>query len=150
MMPKPDEAAGCDLLFVYGTLRRGFELHHHLVRLNAKCCGKGEVAGRLFDLGRYPGARSSGREDAWIRGEVYQLRQLDRDLKVLDEIEGFNPRAPERGEFVREMAELFLDNRERRRAWVYWLRGGVPTTRRIASGDYAQWRGLARHRSASE
>jgi gamma-glutamylcyclotransferase (GGCT)/AIG2-like uncharacterized protein YtfP len=150
MLPRPTEVPECDLLFVYGALRRGFELHHHLVRLKAKCCGKGEVAGRLFGLGRYPGARPSGREDEWIRGEVYQLRQPVRDLKVLDEIEGFNPRATERGVFVREMAELFLDNRERRRAWVYWLRGGVPTTRRIAFGDYARWRGLARHRSLSE
>lgn len=149
-MPNPDEAPGCDLLFVYGTLRHGFELHHHLVRLKAKCCGKGEVAGRLFDLGCYPGARSSGREGEWIRGEVYQLRQSERALRILDEIEGFNPRALERGEFVREVAELILCNGERRRAWVYWLRGGVATTRRIASGDYAQWRGLARHRSLSE
>ncbi len=150
MMPNPDEAPGCDLLFVYGTLRRGFELHHHLVRLNANCWGKGEVAGILFDLGRYPGARSPGREGEWIRGEVYQLCRPARDLKVLEEIEGFDPRAPQRGEFVREVAELILCNGQRRRAWVYWLRGGVATTRRIASGDFAQWRGLARHRSLSE
>jgi gamma-glutamylcyclotransferase (GGCT)/AIG2-like uncharacterized protein YtfP len=150
MMPRPDEAPGCDLLFVYGTLRRGFERHHHLVRLKAKCCGKGEVAGKLFDLGCYPGARPSGREGEWIRGEVYQLRRPERDLRVLDEIEGFNPSAPERGEFVRETAEFILDNAARRRAWVYWLRGGVATTRRIASGDYAQWRGVARHCSLTQ
>jgi gamma-glutamylcyclotransferase (GGCT)/AIG2-like uncharacterized protein YtfP len=150
MQPRRNDARECDLLFTYGTLRRGFELHHHLMRLRAKCCGEGEVAGRLFDLGHYPGARPSSRKDEWIRGEVYQLRQPPRDLRVLDEIEGCNPGAPGGDEFVRGMSELVLDSGERRRAWVYWLREGIVTTRRITSGDYAQWRRLARCRRLSE
>jgi gamma-glutamylcyclotransferase (GGCT)/AIG2-like uncharacterized protein YtfP len=118
--------------------------------MRAKCCGEGEVAGRLFDRGHFPGARPSKLGDEWIRGEVYQLRQPARDLRVLDEIEGCNPGAPGGDEFVRGMSELVLDSGERRRAWVYWLREGIVTTRRITSGDYAQWRRLARCRRLSE
>jgi gamma-glutamylcyclotransferase (GGCT)/AIG2-like uncharacterized protein YtfP len=150
MPPRPSEAPECDFVFVYGTLRRGFELHHHLVRVRAKYCGGGEVAGSLFDRGRYPGARPSSREDARIRGEVYQLRQPARDLRILDEIEGCTPGAAEGGEFVRQTTDVALDSGARRRAWVYWLREGIATGQRIASGDYARWRRLAGHRHLSE
>jgi len=43
-------------LFVYGTLRRGFELHSYLRRQSARFLGEGIIGGRLYDLGEYPGA----------------------------------------------------------------------------------------------
>jgi len=36
MIPGPGGAAECNVLFVYGTLRRGSELHPHLARLGAR------------------------------------------------------------------------------------------------------------------
>ncbi len=83
-------------LFVYGTLRRGFELHHHLARLGARFLAEAKVAAELFDRGRYPGARPSGRRGKWVRGELFELRQPARDLRVLDKVEGFVPGALKR------------------------------------------------------
>ncbi len=59
-----------DLLFVYGTLMRGFPLHR-ILDGKAEYLGVGEVPGLLFDLGSYPAAlRGPGGP---IRGEVYRL-----------------------------------------------------------------------------
>ena len=58
MNPGPDGAAEGHLLFVYGTLRRGCELHHHLTRLAAKFRAEGKVAAERIDGRRYPGATS--------------------------------------------------------------------------------------------
>ena len=40
MIPGPDGAAECHVLFVYGTLRRGFELHHHLAAPRREVSGR--------------------------------------------------------------------------------------------------------------
>jgi gamma-glutamylcyclotransferase (GGCT)/AIG2-like uncharacterized protein YtfP len=111
------------LLFVYGTLRRGFQLHHHLTRLGARFLAEAKVAGELFERRRYPGARPPRRMGRWIHGELFRLRQPQRDLKILDKVEGFYPAAPERSEFVRGMVEVVAKNGAQQ-AWIYWL--GAP------------------------
>ena len=121
MIPGPDGAAECHVLFVYGTLRRGFELHHHLARLGARFLTEARVAAELIDRGRYPGVRPAGRKGKWVRGELFQLRQPARDLRVLDEVEGFITGAPERSEFVRATTEVILNNGAQWRAWIYRL-----------------------------
>lgn len=139
MIPEPNSAAKCHRLFVYGTLRRGFELHHYLPRLGARFLAEAKVAAELIDLGRYPGARPAGRRGKWVRGELFQLRQPARDLRILDELEGFVPGTPEQSEFVRATTEVILDNGARENAWIYWLGANNSATRRIVSGDYAAW-----------
>ena len=59
MIPEPAEAADCRLLFVYGTLRRGFELHHHLARLGARFQTEARVAGN-FSFGTLSRGASGG------------------------------------------------------------------------------------------
>jgi gamma-glutamylcyclotransferase (GGCT)/AIG2-like uncharacterized protein YtfP len=115
------EAAECHPLFVYGTLRRGFELHHHLVRLGARFLTEAKVAAVLIVRQRYPGARPSRQNGSWVRGELFQLRRPARDLRVLDRVEGFIPAAPQRSEFARAKVEVVLITGVRRQAWIYWL-----------------------------
>lgn len=77
----------------------------------------------------------------WVRGEVFELRQPVRDLKVLDQVEDFIPAAPKRSEFIRTLAEVVSANGVPQTAWIYWLTPEArPGCRRIASGDYAAWR----------
>ena len=59
-----------DLLFTYGTLMRGFRMHR-LLDSRAAYLGRGQVAGRIVDLGSYPGAvpDPGGR----LRGEIYRV-----------------------------------------------------------------------------
>jgi gamma-glutamylcyclotransferase (GGCT)/AIG2-like uncharacterized protein YtfP len=110
-----------DLLFVYGTLRRGFALHHHLRRMGAEFVARGEVQAELYDLGKFPGARKSTRPGKVLAGEIYRLRQVEKALKVLDHVEGFSPQAAEKSSFRRATTEVVLPNGERRVAWIYWL-----------------------------
>lgn len=114
----------CNLLFVYGTLRRGRELHHHLQRLGARFVGVGRVAAVLYKRRRYPGARPAGRRGQWVPGELFALRHPARDLRVLDVVEGCVSGGVKNCEFVRGMAEVVLDNASHRRAWIYWLGAG--------------------------
>jgi len=109
-----------DLLFVYGTLRRGFPLHHHLKRLGAAFVAAGKVQAELFDLGEFPGARKSSKPGKTIEGELYRLHGVQKSLKVLDQVEGFSPRNP--GMFQRATTEVTLPNAEQRLAWIYWYR----------------------------
>lgn len=121
-MIESSQQPGPDLLFVYGALRRGYALHHHLRRLRAEFVSPGKVHAELSTLGNFPGARRSNKLGRIVQGELYRLHELERSLKVLDHAEGFSPRTPEKGIFQRATANIILPNRERRLAWIYWYR----------------------------
>lgn len=130
----------CDLLFVYGTLRRGFARHSVLQRVHARYVGRGTTQGELYDLGEFPGAQKSQSASTRIIGEIYQLPNPARALRVLDEIEGFRPRDPASSLFRRDTAAILLENDKQLTAWVYWLNREPWPTSRILSGDYGRGR----------
>jgi len=123
-MDDPSPKPAPDLLFVYGTLRRGFRLHHHLKRLGAQFVASGKVRAELFDLGEFPGARASSKPGKTVVGELYRLNKVVNSLRVLDQIEGFSPRNP--GMFERGTTEVTLPNGERRLSRIYWYRWRCP------------------------
>ncbi|HYM66167.1 MAG TPA: gamma-glutamylcyclotransferase family protein [Patescibacteria group bacterium] len=113
-----------DLLFTYGTLMRGFRLHRLLDR-RAAYLGPGQVAGRIVDLGSYPGAvpDPGGR----LHGELYRV--ADPALwGALDSAEG--PQYHRREVTVRSE-----DGREQA-ACIYWYIGPLDRGVPIPSGDY--------------
>lgn len=70
-------------VFVYGTLRRGDVRDINRLLPTPHFIGTGQVAGRLYHLGRYPGIVLGG--EALVVGEVYAISaELER---LLDEIE---------------------------------------------------------------
>ncbi|MDM0111961.1 gamma-glutamylcyclotransferase family protein [Variovorax sp. J22R133] len=78
-------------VFVYGTLRAGGS--NDIARFSPapERIGEGEIAGTLYDLGAYPGARLDGA--GRVRGEIYRIVpalevQLDRLEEVLPNDEG--------------------------------------------------------------
>ena len=112
------------LLFVYGTLMRGFPLHA-LLEGRADPVGDGDVTGLLFDLGRYPAAVPGG--VGLVHGEIYRL--TDPGLwQALDSAEG--------SQYHRREVGVRLTGGRRAMACIYWyvgpLRGAVP----IPGGDY--------------
>jgi len=125
LMTDPSPKSAPDLLFVYGALRRGFRLHHHLKRMGAVFVATGRVQAELFDLGEFPGARISAKPGKTVEGELYRLSRLESTLKVLDGVEGYIPRNPERSLFERGTAEVTLPNGTRRGACIYWLKRGT-------------------------
>ncbi len=126
-MDDPSPKPVPDLLFVYGTLRRGFRLHHHLKRLGAQFVACGKVQAELFDLGEFPGARPSTKPGKTVGGELYRLHKVETTLQVLDQVEGFSPRNS--GMFQRGTTEVTLPNGECRLAWIYWYRWRCPRSR---------------------
>jgi len=62
-----------DYLFVYGTLRRDYDLKlknkvSHLLQY----AGQGKIRASLYDLGRYPGAVKDGK-GAEVIGDLFLL-----------------------------------------------------------------------------
>jgi gamma-glutamylcyclotransferase (GGCT)/AIG2-like uncharacterized protein YtfP len=119
-MDDPSPKPAPDLLFVYGTLRRGFRLHHHLKRLGAQFVANGKVQAELLDLDEFPGARPSTKPGKRVEGELYRLHRVESTLRALDQVEGFSPNNPEKGLFQRGTVEVTLANGEPRVAWIYW------------------------------
>lgn len=108
---------------------RGYPLHGVLAR-GGTLLGEGTVAGRLLDLGRYPGLiAGAGR----VKGELYRLDDAEL-LPVLDREEGYN--------FRRSMTTVTLASGRRLRAWVYRYRGPRERAVPIPHGDYRRirWR----------
>ena len=128
------------LLFVYGTLRAFVATTAGAcLRRHASFLGTARVAGRLYDLGRYPGLAPPRRAGEWVTGELYRLRNPRLTLRGLDRYESSAWPVPPR--FARERAIAHLARSARRRVWLYRFLGPVHAQRRIAGGDYERQRG---------
>lgn len=131
-------AARDSLLFVYGTLR-AFAATVAGERLRRQSClvGYARVAGRLYELGRYPGLGPCRRAGEWVTGEVYRLRTPRLTLRALDRYEAGAWPVPAR--FTRMRAIAYVAG-ARRRVWLYRFLGPVRAECRIAGGDYERYR----------
>ncbi len=124
-----------NLLFVYGTLRR--RSRHPMARQlaeRARLLGEATIAGRLYDLGRYPGLQEPQTPADIVHGDVYDLGDDPATLTEMDEYE--NIESPRPAFFDRQLARIRLDSGEEREAWVYWFRGPVRADQHIATGMY--------------
>jgi gamma-glutamylcyclotransferase (GGCT)/AIG2-like uncharacterized protein YtfP len=124
---KPSAATAArdpELLFTYGTLMRGFRLHR-LLEDRAVYVARGQVRGRIIDLGSYPGAVPD--PSATLHGEVYRITDPAR-WAALDSAEG--PQYHRREVTVRSE-----DGRELA-ASIYWYVGPLDRGVPIPGGDY--------------
>ena len=113
-----------DLLFVYGTLMRGFPLHR-LLDGQAEYLGNGLVQGLLFDLGSYPAALRG--EGGPIRGEVYRL-PVSGLWVTLDSAEG--------SQYHRGEVGVRMTSGGQVPASIYWYVGPLAGAVPIPGGDY--------------
>ena len=121
-------------LFVYGTLLKSIDhpMHQLLVRY-ADFVGSGSFQGKLYDLGRYPGAVASNETSDKVHGELYRLKDSERIFRELDEYEG--------REFRRERVSISLENGKKILSWIYLYRRPSRGFKVISTGDYAKFRG---------
>lgn len=86
MMPQAHRAPDTPRhVFVYGTLRAGGSNDIARWHPAAHFVGTAEIAGTLYDLGAYPGARLGG--SARLHGEVYRIEPaLEVQLDQLEEV----------------------------------------------------------------
>jgi len=123
-------------LFVYGTLMRNSPSPYaKLLHMRADFVGTGSIAGRLYNLGSFPGAVPDETSTLKVHGEVYFLK-VTALLETLDRYEGCHSGAKEPQIFKRETACVTLMAGPVLTAWVYALipaRSGRP---RIATGKF--------------
>src|SRR5215472_2106541 len=126
----PDIVGDPVLVFVYGLLMRGHDLHHHME--SGEYVGDGSVKGALVSLGRYPGLiEGSGT----VRGELYRFADLPAALDVLDDVEEFEPTDPSRSLYLRIPIRVRTNDGEVD-AWTYLYNGSTDDAQPIPSGDW--------------
>jgi gamma-glutamylcyclotransferase (GGCT)/AIG2-like uncharacterized protein YtfP len=128
-----------DLLFVYGTLMRGFD--HPMAQLlsrNADFVGEACCGGRLHLIKHYPGLVQSDDPDEMVSGELYRLRRPDELLRELDMYEACGEGFVAPTEYVRQMLPVTLDDGTAREAWTYLYNWPVAHLPRIASGRFME------------
>ena len=128
-----------DYLFVYGTLRNGFNLElKDKVSDELKYIGKAKLEASLYNIGEYPGAVNdkSGKE---IWGEIFTVMNPEIVFKVLDEYEGFDANNISESEFVREKSRVKLESGKFTNAWVYWYNYDPKGKEKIRFKDYLNY-----------
>ncbi len=97
------------------------------------------MRGRLYDLGRYPGAISGSNTGGKIWGEVFRLADGRSVLKALDAYEGYSPAKPAECLFVRRRLPVTLADDRRIRCWVYLYGRDRGTAPLVPHGDYRRF-----------
>jgi gamma-glutamylcyclotransferase (GGCT)/AIG2-like uncharacterized protein YtfP len=127
-----------DLLFVYGTLMRGFD--HPMAQLlsrSADFIGEARCRGRLYLIKHYPGLVLSDDPDDVVFGELFRLRRPAECLREFDMYEacgeGFKPPT----EYLRQMLAVTSDDGAAE-AWTYVYNWPVTKLPRIASGRFLE------------
>ena len=122
-----------ELVFVYGTLRRGGS---NAFRMDgAEFIASGKVAGRLYLISWYPGVvLDAGTET--VEGDLYRVGASQ--LSALDEFEGISANEIEGAEYRRVKTEVTTGGHEVFVAWSYEWKGPVEESKRIMSGDWLQ------------
>jgi gamma-glutamylcyclotransferase (GGCT)/AIG2-like uncharacterized protein YtfP len=123
-----DEGKDPGLLFVYGTLKRGFpNPWSRRLWAHAAFLGEASMPGRLVDLGAYPALLEPVSPGDFVHGEVAALRDASL-LGALDLYEG-----PQYKRIVRRVR--MYDGSERE-AWVYLFRASPGRARIIPGGRW--------------
>jgi gamma-glutamylcyclotransferase (GGCT)/AIG2-like uncharacterized protein YtfP len=126
----------CPLLFVYGTLRR--DSAHPMAGYLASVTyflGRASVAGRLYDLGPYPGM-TIGEPSERVWGHLLEMTDATDTLARLDAYEGCPCGEPIPALFQRRLLPVEDKNSGVRTAWVYLFHGPVQEEARLTSGEY--------------
>ena len=123
-------------LFVYGTLMRASRSPYaQLLRARAEFVGEGWTPGRLYHLGRFPGAVFGDDVSSRVYGELFLLRS-GALLTALDAYEGCSGQGTRPDLFYRDVVEARLVRGGRAPAWVYPFAGPVQGRPLIASGRF--------------
>jgi gamma-glutamylcyclotransferase (GGCT)/AIG2-like uncharacterized protein YtfP len=129
-----------DLLFVYGTLMRGFD--HPMAQLlsrSADFLGPARCRGRLYLIKHYPGLVMAGDPADVVFGELYRLRQPVELLREFDMYEACGEGFAEPTEYVRKTLPVTLeDGAAAIEAWTYIYNWPVAHLPRIASGRFLE------------
>lgn len=123
-----------ELLFVYGTLRRGGSNDIARLAPSARFSGAAQIRGALFDQGTYP-AMTLDADGGWVIGELYTVTPTD--WRVLDALEEVVTAANPLGQYFRVRAVANDENARPVECQVYVANPRVLRLERpIAGGDW--------------
>ena len=128
-----------DLLFVYGTLMRGFD--HPMAKLlsrTADFIGEARCQGRLYRVKYYPGLVLSDAAADVVHGELYRMHRPDELLREFDMYEACGEGFAEPTEYVRRKLPVIPDDGTADEAWTYLYNWPVARLPRIASGRFLE------------
>jgi gamma-glutamylcyclotransferase (GGCT)/AIG2-like uncharacterized protein YtfP len=128
-----------DYLFVYGTLRKNYDLKlKNKVAGHLQYIGQGKVGASLYDIGRYPGAikDSKGTE---VIGDLFLITDPEKVLKVLDKYEGISDPGAKNTEFVRKKTSVLMRSGGQKKAWIYWYNFDPKNKVKIKHKDYLNY-----------
>jgi gamma-glutamylcyclotransferase (GGCT)/AIG2-like uncharacterized protein YtfP len=126
-----------DLLFVYGTLMRGYE--HPMAQLLSRSSdylGPARCRGRLYLVNHYPGLLLSDNVDDMVHGELYRLRAPRELLGEFDMYEACGEGFAEPTEYIRKMLPVMSADGAMNDAWTYIYNWPVDEQKRIVSGRF--------------
>ncbi|HEX3934164.1 MAG TPA: gamma-glutamylcyclotransferase family protein [Puia sp.] len=125
-----------EYLFVYGTLRKDYDLKlKNKVIDDLQYVGQGKVGASMYDIGRYPGAVRSAAGDEVV-GDVFLLTAPERVLRILDKYEGITEGREGEAEFVRKKNRIRLRSGKYVNAWIYWYNHDVDKKLKIKYKNY--------------
>jgi gamma-glutamylcyclotransferase (GGCT)/AIG2-like uncharacterized protein YtfP len=128
-----------DLLFVYGTLMRGFDNPMaQLLSRSADFLGAARCRGRLYRVTHYPGLVLSDDSDDVVFGELFRLRRPAELLREFDMYEACGEGFAEPTEYLRRMLSVTGDDGAVSEAWTYVYNWPADGLARIASGRFSQ------------
>ena len=139
MMTAIDIPMTSDLLFVYGTLMRGYQ--HPMAQLlsrSADFLGPGRCRGRLYLVKHYPGLVLSEDADDVTFGELYRLRQAGELLREFDMYEACGEGFAAPTEYVRRLLPVAGDDGAVSEAWTYIYNWPVDRLPRIPLGRFLE------------
>lgn len=128
-------------LFVYGTLMsraRGALGASQRARLGLKgtSLGAATIAGRLINLGSYPGLLAPAAPTDLVHGELFRLDRPDEVISWLDAYEGVSPQPTPHDEYARVPTTARLESGDEVTAWVYRYRSPASDFPAIPSGRW--------------
>ena len=105
--------------FVYGTLLPGQRNHHIWQGAVVQQVAAVFPNGRLYDMGAFPMLIEEG--EGVVRGMVLAVdpAHYTAILTAVDQLEGYDPDAPERSFYLRARRTVYLSHGEPITAWVY-------------------------------
>jgi gamma-glutamylcyclotransferase (GGCT)/AIG2-like uncharacterized protein YtfP len=127
-----------DLLFVYGTLMRGFD--HPMAKLlsrSAEFIGGARCQGRLYLVKHYPGLVLSDDTNDVVFGELFRLHTPEASLITFDDYEGCSPDVAS-PQYLRQLLPVTLDDGTVSEAWTYVYNRPVAKLKRIESGRFLE------------
>lgn len=120
-----------ELVFVYGTLRRGGSNHFRMA--GADFIADGTIMGRMYRIDWYPGLVLDPAGDE-IRGEIYSVGP--EQLSALDVFEGVSAGEVDGSEYRRVQTTVVKQDSQILTAWVWEWLGMVDESQHISDGDW--------------